>query len=418
MRLHCFYGFLALLATMAGPGQGQATAQETDDSALKILLDILRSGDADLIPAVVPMVKDLKGPNVTEALCRELPSLPPSAQVPLIGALADRGDPAALTAIKAILNSEDTHVQRAALAAIGVLGDASCVMLLSTTAASKDAAWQQIARESLYRLNGEQVDQAILEQIDTADPDVRIELVRAIRERHIQNASQALQQTVQSTNPRLRTESLRAFRAVGSPGNLPFLLNLLAMQPDRGLEDIIATVSRQQKDRQANAVLLKMKSIKDNNTKRALIRVLGKIGDPNSLETLYATLDDSDVELHGETIRALSQWPDAGPMDRLWKIAVAEKDLTLHALALQGVVRMVGRRDDLDPRQKIEKLRQAVSSARRAEEKRRVLSLLAEMPRPEALELARSCLGDPAIRAEAQLTIAKINELIGKNQTE
>jgi len=124
------------------------------ESAIGIIIDVLKSDDEAMHAAAISMVKDMPGEQVTKALAKELPTLPSMSRVQLLSALAERGDRAALPAVVEAVNAEDDSVRLAALKSLSKLGDASSVTLLAKAAVTARGAEQKAARESLYRLCG------------------------------------------------------------------------------------------------------------------------------------------------------------------------------------------------------------------------------------------------------------------------
>jgi len=137
----------------------QSSGLHTENEAVGIVLDILRSDEQEMQAAAIAMVKEMPGTEVTEALAKELPNLSAKSQVQLLSALGDRGDVVARPAVVDAVKAEDQSVRIAALRALGQLGDDSSVELLAQSAAGAKGAEQKAARDSLYRLRGENLSQ-------------------------------------------------------------------------------------------------------------------------------------------------------------------------------------------------------------------------------------------------------------------
>jgi len=88
-------------------------------AGLPLLAELLTSGDQATVAMALRAVREMPGPQVTEALLDELAEAPPSLQVVLIPALAERGDDRAWAAIMALAASDDRDVRLAALRALG-----------------------------------------------------------------------------------------------------------------------------------------------------------------------------------------------------------------------------------------------------------------------------------------------------------
>ena len=68
---------------------------------------------------------------------------------------------------------------------MGTLGDVSCVDMLVAAATASGGEEQKAAQESLYRLQGADVDEAILKKLPEADAKSKVELVRSCEQRNI-----------------------------------------------------------------------------------------------------------------------------------------------------------------------------------------------------------------------------------------
>ncbi|MHC4544492.1 MAG: HEAT repeat domain-containing protein, partial [Planctomycetota bacterium] len=96
------------------------------------------------------------------------------------------------------------------------------------------------------------------------------------------------------------------------------------------------------KNRQAEAVLAALPSVKEQTSRCSLLRVLGKIGDDSALAVLRAGLKDKSASVEGACIRALAEWPTAVPAADLLKVVQTSENKIHRVLALRGYVRLIG----------------------------------------------------------------------------
>ncbi len=390
-------------------------ASEEKDEAVGIVLDILKSGDQEMQAVAIAMVKDMPGTEVTKALIKELPNLSSASQVMLLSALSDRGDVVALPAVVATVKTGDESVRIAALKAIGQLGDDSSVGLLAETAAQSRGAEQKAARESLYRLRGTKVDEVILTEIANAEPNTRVELIKSTGERNISEGVGTLLKTAKDPDRKVRIESLKVLKVIAAPENLPALVELLLdLQSSSDLNEAgktIASVSHkiEDKNRQAEAVLAVLPSVKDVKKQCSLLRVLGKIGDNGGLPRLRKALDSKDDEIKAAAIRALAEWPTSEPVVDLMKAAESSKNKVHRILALRGFVRLIGLDNKLSSEEVIKIYKKAMALAPNVSEKKRVLSGLANTKSLDALRMAESLLQDKTLSREAEYAAVKIS---------
>jgi HEAT repeat protein/ribosomal protein S17E len=421
------YGFLGVLLCACGVC-AVAPAQAQDDAAATIL-DELKRGDPERQAVVIAALREMPGAEITKALAKELPNLAPAAQVQLLSALGDRGDRAALPAVIAATKATDEAVRIAALKALGQLGDASSVMLLAQRAAASSGDEQKAARESLYRLRGPPVDKAItvgmqtvdgaiLAGIPKADPKTRVELISSVGERNITAGVKTLLETATDPERNVRLESLRVLKTIASKADLPALVELLLSlqsDSDRGeAEKTIAAVAHKipDKSRQAEAVLAVLPSAKDVRSQCSLLSVLGKIGDNSALPALRAALGSQDAKVQDAAIRALSEWPTAEPVLDLLKVAQSSDNKVHRILALRGFVRLLGLESSRPAEETIEMYKKAMSLAPDAEEKKKVLSGLANTKSFAAMQMAAGYLQDEDLHQEAEFAVVKIAETI------
>jgi HEAT repeat protein len=399
-------------------------ARSQQHEAVKMVLDILKSGDQDMQSVAITMVKDMPGEEVTKALAAELPNLSAKSQVQLISALGDRGDAAARPAVVTAAKSGNQSVRIAALRALGQLGNETTVTLLAQAAANATGAEQKAARDSLYRLRGEKVNQVILDEIPKADAGAKIELIGAVGHRNISAGVEPLLKTAKDDDRKVRTESFRVLKVVAEPEHLPALVELLieagSSSDRRECQKTVAAVAHkiQEKDRQAQAVLKALPKVKAIESRCALLGALGKIGDNTALPVLTAALEDKNADIRTAAIRSLAEWPTPEPLPDLLKVAENSENKLHKILALRGFVRLLGLESERPAEKTVEMYEKAMSLAPNAAEKRRVLSGLAKTRSRQALDMAKGYLDDPNLSREAEYAVVKIAEGIASDLPE
>jgi len=423
MKTNCtIYSSLAFLllcsyAVCLGGVEGVSPSnrgQDARDTAVGIVLDILRSNDQEMQAAAIAMVKEMPGIEVTEALAKELPNLLAKSQVQLLSALGDRGDVAARPAVVAALKTEDQSVRIAALRALGQLGDDSSVELLAQAAAGAKGAEQKAARDSLYRLRGPNVDKVILAAIPKAEAKTKVELIGSVGQRNITAGVATLLETAKDSDRKVRTGSLRTLKVVAGPEHLPALVELLIKaksSSDRTeAQKTIAAVAHriEDKNRQAASVLAALPSVKETAARCSLMNVLGRIGDNSALPVLNAALKDENVEVQTATIRALADWPTPEPAAELLKVAESSGNKVHRILALRGFVRLLGLASERPAGETIEMYKKAMRLSPDAGEKKKVLSGLANTKSLAALQMAAGYLDDETLSVEAGAAVINI----------
>ena len=415
---------------------------EASDDAIALVIDILKSGEQGMQAVAMAMVRETPGTEVTKALVKELPNLSPAAQIQLLSALADRGDRTALPAVITATKTEEPSIRIAALKAIGQLGDASSVTLLAQTAANSSPEEQKAARESLYRLRGQKIDEAILAGICCADPKVKVELIHSVGERYIIAGVQTLLKTAQDPDSEVQRESFKVLKVIADEKYLPALVELLLKIESASIrseaEKTVAAVAHKIEDRrrrlgsgpglrpgrQAEAVLAALPEVADTQKRCSLLSVLGRIGDDSALPAIRKALSSGNAKEQDAAIRALSDWPNSKPLNDLLKIAKTSDNQIHRILALRGFVRLLGLTLDTRPKTQDQSLesvvlslestvmlyQQAMDLAPSLPEKRMVLSGLSYVKSLAALEMAASYLQDETLLPEAEMAVVKIAE--------
>ncbi len=407
--------FLLMTALSLGlPALAAAAADQENQDIIPIVIDALRSNDAEMQSGVMGIVRSVPGPQFTKALVAELPKLSATGQVQLLSALGDRGDAAALPAVVEAAKAQDESVRVAALRAVGQLGTAANIPLLAERAAVTRGLEQKAAREGLYRLRGPDVDAAILKSLPEATPGVKVELIDAIGERNIAGAVEMLLKTGKDEDRKVRLESFRVLRIIAKPQDLPALVNLLLEtkdEADRGeAEKMIAAVAHKVEDktRQSAAVQAVLTNVKDIPDRASLLRVLGRIGDAGSLPILRTALGSREAEIQDAAIRALSDWPTAEPVLDLLKVAQTSTNQVHKVLALRGFVRLLGLESDRPADQTTDLYKKAMDLAGDVSEKKRVLAGLASTKSLAALNMVAGYLDDLALHLEAESAAVRI----------
>jgi HEAT repeat protein len=395
------------------------------------VVEALKSKDKPIQTAAIATLKDVAKTDpsaslragVVKAASEQLPNLGAVQQAQLLAALADCADRVAMPAVLTAAKSTDESVRVAAMTTIGTLGDASTVDLLVQTAAATKGTEQKAAQDSLYRLRGADVDQAIIKKLADADstgspqaePKAKVELIRSCDQRNIMAAVPALEKAVKDADGQVRTESIKALRTVAGPQDLADLINLqlAASGADRTeIEKTVVAVARKipADKNPAEKVLAALPAAKDLDARCSLMSVLGKIGDPAALPVLREAIADKEDKVKDAAVRALSDWPTAAPAADLLKIAQSSENQVQKTLALRGYVRLIGLESDKPAEEIIKMYQEAMTLAPNAAEKRMVLSGVGNAKSFEALQMAAGYLDDPELKQEAEAAVAKIAE--------
>ncbi|MGA2532167.1 MAG: HEAT repeat domain-containing protein [Candidatus Aminicenantales bacterium] len=386
-----------------------------------LILKTLTGKDAALYaPAIAMIHMAFKGSEIGQVV-PSMAKLPEDAQVALTAVLAGYPAEAVLPAILKAADSPLPAVRMEALRSIGKIGDASVVGMLAGRAAMSVGDEQALARETLSRLKGTDVETAILDRLKKeGDDKVKAELIQAIGERRISGGKPALMQIVRAGAPPLRLRAIGALKDVSTPADLRDLLSLLFTIDDETaretMQDTVASVALTipRPLARGDAPENMLAGEKDARKQADLLRVLGKIGDDTALPLMRRALVNPDQGIVDAAARGLAEWPSASARDDAFAIASSSGNLTHKVLALRAFVRMVG----LEPYRQADAaaadLEKAMALASRPEEKKLVLGLLPRFPCERSLRVAESLQNDPSVKDEAKAAADRIRRSLDR----
>jgi len=431
--LMCADGLLAEGEARAATKIYRKMVGEANPTVVRIaaLQGIVRVEEARAVPTVVAMLKDadrdvrhaagkvaaeMPGSQATRTIAAQLPGLEPSTQVVVLGALADRGDGAALPAVARAAQSGDERVKVAAVRAIAVLGNASNVELLAETAAEGGDAGRA-AGDALERLRGAGVASALIEIVEGGgEPAVRAQAIQALSARGEPTAVPALLGAAKDENASVRNASYRALGSLAGEEDeeeLPAMVGLLLVGESsserRGLERAMTSIIGRMEDADAAAApMIDGLERADEAASANLLVVLGRAGGTKARRVIQENLGNSNVEIKKAAIRAMGNWSDPSPAENLLAIAKGDPDETCQVLALGGYVRLISLPGDLSAEERLGMYKIAMGIAARPEEKRSILSGVANLESKEALEFVRPYLDDEEVGEEARRAYERI----------
>jgi len=402
----------AIIRSAAIKGLSDAGGQET----APLVIAALRDENRMVRTTARSCVRTMKGQDVTELFAGELPKTPPDEQVLLIGALADRGDAAALPAITIAAESANTEVRKAVLQAVGKLGDASSVgYLVKAATEGVSSEEKSTAINSLKLLRGSGVDDAIVKSMQHSQPSVRSQLIHVLFERNAVGTVPALLGEAVNPDRKVHKAAFKALGRLGREKDLPSLVKLLVKLEDDGsrreAERAVVMVSRKisETSKQADAVLAGLHGEKRVALRCSLLRVLGGIANNNALRALEEASKETNPAVRDTAVRTLAKWPNATAAEVLLEIYSNTQNRIHRLLSLRGFVRLLALPAEERPVEKTLKMcRQAMHQAQGPAEQKLVLSGLANVSDPGALSMVEPFLQVETVKAEAAMAAIKI----------
>lgn len=400
VRLAALEGLIGVLGEKAGP----------------FLVEVLMGDDADLRAVALQAAGEVPGSTATQELAANLPELAPEVQATLLIALAARADRTALPAVVQAADHADAAVREAALAALATLGDVSVVPLLVQGAAERPQEEARVARESLNRVPGLDVDPKLVEMLAGEAPAaVKVELAKALAERRAQNAVPTLLGVAVDADEAVRGAAYAALAILAAPQDTAPLVNLLVAAPEgqstQAAEDALVAVAARGEAGTRVADVLGALNAAQGAKAAALIRVLGRVGDDGALDALRAASNAPDPALREAAVRALAGWPTPAPVKDLENIARDCGDETLRAVAIRAFYAQLGMPSDRPADETLALLEEGLKLAKTPEEVKLAISGLGGVPHPRVKDVLEPFLKDPAYEAEARAALAAMRNI-------
>jgi HEAT repeat protein len=390
------YWWMLSLAVALGLCGGLRAEEAPNGDLIAMIVDLVGDKDRDTRSLGLQQVRDeAKGPAATKQFAALLPKLPPESQVGLLDALGGRGDRAARPAVLAMLKSEDAQVRAAAVRALGPLGEAADVPLLTRSLAAAGAE-KTAARESLARLSGPEVNAAIAAELKRVKPEARAELLGALAARKARETLPVVLQSAGDDDAGVRLAALAALRWLAGEEQAPVLVKLLKAAKDDQeqwqAEQALLAVCGHGREACVESILAGMADA-GPSARAALLRALARVRGGKALAAIVAATKDPQPEVSKEALRLLAAWPDASAVPPLRAIARQAESLRENVVAVQGLIRVASPLKDKPA--DVDLLVEAMKLARRPQEKQMASSVLqaaAGSKDPQTRQRARKAL--------------------------
>jgi HEAT repeat protein len=382
-------------------------------AALADLAAALRSGDASLQAEAIRLAALGEGVGL---LIDTVPELAPAARQRALTVLAEAGARRALPLMLAAMDAQEEPLRIAGLAGIGPLGGAGHVRLLAERAATTTGAEQAAARDALSNLRGADVDAALVAELERADAGTKVELIRGAGQRDARSAAGALLAAASSAEPEVRVEALRALREIAPADTAPTLVRLLADarrdSERRETERALAAALRRNTGDPLAPVAEAYAAATTTETRAAIVSAVGQSGRDDALPFLRRALASEDAAVERAAVLALTEWPTQAPAPDLLRMARGDEKGPTQVLALRGYIRLVSTPSALAASEVAAQLAAALGAAWQAEERKAVLAALQKHPCPESLATARTLLEDSEVAAEAKLAVQDLERAL------
>ena len=386
-------------------------------STLPAIVALLNGDDRLLRQGALAMVRLEGGRDVSAAIAKILPAQAPALQVQLLEALVARGDrDVAYPGVVAALSSTAQAVRVAAIRALGSVGGKADVRRLLTLSLT-DGESAVAASKSLASLQGGAVDSEIRSFLQSTDGATRAKALEAAVARRDAGALPQLIDAAKDSDPGVRIAASAAIGVLAGDEQIGAVAALLAEQKDaadrqRLGEALRAIAARSSRKDEASRAIVDALSNADDGGKVALLGVLPALSDAAGLDGARKLLGSSNASVSTAALRALAAWQTPEPLVDLLKIAKSAGAAERKSIALAGYTRLLAQPAARPALKTVELLSEAMALAESVDERRKILSRVADFPCKEAVELAERYAKDPALKEVATESARKVRAVL------
>ena len=383
---------------------------------VELALSVLKGKEQTFKSVVIGNIHLLSADGITTQLVDQLPNLNAIQQAELMDMLVKLKGGDMLSLVKRMASNKSIEIRLAALKALGPIGDVSSVSIL-IGALDGTPEEKTLAKTSLLQLKARGTDDELIKQLPEQDEATRIALIQVLTDRDSSEAVSELLKEAKSKKNQLAIAAYRSIRALGQGEHLPELISHLQQCKNDKVRSAIVNAltgiahrchSEESLSAQIEVVLSTPQAIE---TCRSLLKVAGELYDERSFVILEKALQDEAVK--GTALRQLAQWPGIEALPVLKSVYKSDSDRTSRIIALRAVIRLLKLQNQLTMADTVRDYKDVLATAQRAEEKKMVLSGLAQLRTPQALDLVAPLLDEEGVVAEAQLAAVQIAAATG-----
>lgn len=405
-----FSGLIAILSASLS-----AAAEKPSEDFLRQIVALIGQSDREFRAAGLEQVRTAaRGTAATELFASQLPKLNVEGQAALLGALADRADPAARPAVLAIASSsQDETVRAAAIAALGRLGSTAEIPLLIKSLSATSAREQAAARHSLVQLPGEAISKALALELTPAPAAVRSQLIDVLATRRARGELPALVSATLDDSPQVRSAAMNALGQIGQPAQLAAMLpGVLRAEPgserNNAERNVALVCSRIGNEEERGTRLIEALQTIPASDRDGLLSLLGRVGGKTLIHFVREIATGQNAARRRLGIDALSKWPDASVADTLLELARQATEPGERSQAFEGYVKIAATRDHRSDRQRLERMKEALAAAKTPEEQLLVINRTRTAYDVESVRFVLPFVDQPKFAQTACETIVEI----------
>ena len=381
--------------------------QSSPGNAGSIILIALKESEAKIISTAISSIPLLTNSDDISTVAKSVSLLPINGQIQLISALSIHGENA--TVLETIHDGTTSQYPDVRLAALDALGDINLersVHWLADASANEKGKERLIARQSLYRLDGDNINDIILSKIPNSELKVKIEFIRAVQNRRITEGANLMVNLAEDEQASIRIEAIKALQFIAKEAHISDCVQLLTHSTsdrDRSAlkTSMVVMANRHgSEDQMGKEIMAQLESM-DVFSQQTAIQILGKLSYQPAYDSLNDFLSSQNKDIRKSAIKSLSAWKNDSPLSTLFNVTENAKVQSHKTLALRGIIRLIGLESDRSAEATNDFYKRAMTLATNIQEKKAVLSGLSNVMSLTAFQMAETYLPLSDLQAEA-----------------
>ncbi len=396
-------------------------SHKPENEQADLLLQTLQASEARYRESLLPSVRNLPASVSTQIIIDRLPDFPSEFQQNLMLALADKKDTAIRPFALQLLGGADENGKTAALKALRSVSNTNDILILAQVAATSSGQPQQLARECLYWMEGDDTNQIILEEAAKSDDLIRSELILAMGYRKIVQAIGFVLSQITNKNHAIRLAAIETAGKIGTDDDLKSVITGALSGIKQSEEEIVTealtwiSLNSDFPDVCVGTIHENLSSASDVMSIIVLISTLGNIGTDQALDYIRPYLSHDNFEVHFAGLKAFSVWHNDAPLADLEHYLSNAQNLKNRQQALVGIVTLVQNSDQLSGEQKTQKLAETYKNTSVTAEKVIVINGISRITTLESLDFVIDKLEDEAIKEASREAFIRIADNLRYN---
>ena len=239
--------------------------------------------------------------------------------------------------------------------------DVSIVLNELITFGAKDEGVRPTYLTVLWMGEGAHIDKQIAEFStgESINSDIRLKLFDVLGKRKGESAIPALiNYGGRTENAAEGKAAISAAGKMATAENFSELLTVISIAEDKSVKAQAVTIlsevvsSSENREAFAGPIVGSYKSAVDDETRSALLRLLGAAGGEDAAAIVKETIEGDNTSMQLSAIAALKQWPDGSQFEILYEFADGQEDDTMRREAFEAMINFLTKTEGLEEEDK------------------------------------------------------------------